>query len=400
VKIILTACSIFLLVYSTINAQSPIDIYGYAQSSFYMFHNTFTPYPPSGEDNYTYKNMGVNQLNLFFGKDLGDDFSGFINFEFINNYSSNNGFGSFNLQEAYLKWDYSDFLKVKFGMLIPQFNSLFEIYNRTPLLPYLIMPKLYDATSGDLVNTFDILPQKALIQLNGSVPVESANIEYALFMGNPPNSYISSPANNILPGYVPYGQSAVNFISVGGRLGIKLNNFRAGVSASFDQYNGRIFIKDSQGDTADIGDINRARYGADLYYKIWNFELSGEYLIVKNFVPSAIQDSLNLWSSQDPYFIGNSLDKKFYYATLLYNITDNLFCYVMWDYLNDEINPYYFGLDGYYGYHFGGGYNINDNIVLKFQYNKNFSRFDTGEDVFPIRKYYENIFTIGVSFTF
>jgi hypothetical protein len=172
------------------------------------------------------------------------------------------------------------------------------------------------------------------------------------------------------------------------------------VSASFDQYNGRIFIKDSQGDTADIGDINRARYGADLYYKIWNFELSGEYLIVKNFVPSAIQDSLNLWSSQDPYFIGNSLDKKFYYATLLYNITDNLFCYVMWDYLNDEINPYYFGLDGYYGYHFGGGYNINDNIVLKFQYNKNFSRFDTGEDVFPIRKYYENIFTIGVSFTF
>ena len=106
-------------------AQNTIDIYGYVQSSYLFFHNYYNPFPPSGEANYTYHNMGINQLNLFFAKDFGDDFSSFINFEFVNNYSSDKGFGSFNLSEAYIKWDYRDFLKLKFGMVIPQFNALF-----------------------------------------------------------------------------------------------------------------------------------------------------------------------------------------------------------------------------------------------------------------------------------
>jgi hypothetical protein len=400
VKKILTAGILCLLYYSTINAQGGIDIYGYVQSSFLTFHNHFEPYAPVGEDNYTYKNMGIDQLSVFFGKELGDDFSAFVNFEYSNNYSSDKGFGSFNLQEAYLKWDYRDFLKVKFGMVIPQFNSLFEIYNRTPLIPYLIKPKLYNTTAGNLVNIFNILPQKALIQANGSVPVESVNFEYALFMGNPPNSYISSPSNDMLPGYVPYGESAVNFISVGARIGIKTNFLRAGVSASMDKDNGRGFVKNSQGDIANIGDLNRYRLGADFYCKVWNFELNSEYLIVKDKIPSNVQDSLNLWNSLDPYFIGNGLDKKFYYATLQYDFSDKLIGYVMYDFLNDDINPYYFGLDGYYGYHLGAAYYMNDNILLKVQYNKNFGRFDTGEEVIPIRNYFEDVFSLGASYNF
>jgi hypothetical protein len=344
--------------------------------------------------------MGINQLNLFFAKDFGDDFSSFINFEFVNNYSSDKGFGSFNLSEAYIKWDYRDFLKLKFGMVIPQFNALFEIYNRTPLLPYVVRPKLYDATSGNLVDIFDILPQKALIQIYGSIPVESTNLEYALFAGNPPNSFLSSPNNNLLPGYVAYGQSAVNYISFGGRIGIRTSNIRLGVSASFDKDNRRNFIKNSLGDSVNLGDLNRYRLGSDLYFKLGNFELSAEYLITKTKVSSDLQDSLDTWNASDPYFIGKSFDKTFYYATLLYNVSSKIFVYIMYDYLNDSVNPYYFGLDGYYGYHLGGGYYLNDNILFKIQYFKNFGRFDTGEAVIPIRNYYENNVAVGVSIIF
>lgn len=391
---------LFIFISQTAMAQNTIDIYGYVQSSYLFFHNYYNPFPPSGEANYTYHNMGINQLNLFFAKDFGDDFSSFINFEFVNNYSSDKGFGSFNLSEAYIKWDYRDFLKLKFGMVIPQFNALFEIYNRTPLLPYVVRPKLYDATSGNLVDIFDILPQKALIQIYGSIPVESTNLEYALFAGNPPNSFLSSPNNNLLPGYVAYGQSAVNYISFGGRIGIRTSNIRLGVSASFDKDNRRNFIKNSLGDSVNLGDLNRYRLGSDLYFKLGNFELSAEYLITKTKVSSDLQDSLDTWNASDPYFIGKSFDKTFYYATLLYNVSSKIFVYIMYDYLNDSVNPYYFGLDGYYGYHLGGGYYLNDNILFKIQYFKNFGRFDTGEAVIPIRNYYENNVAVGVSIIF
>jgi len=391
---------IFILFAKTLIAQSSVDIYGYVQSSYSFFHNYYTPYAPVGESNYTYNNMGINQLNLFLAKDLGNDFSSFINFEFINNYSSDKGFGSFNISEAYIKWDYRDFLKVKFGMVIPQFNALFEIYNRTPLLPYVVRPKLYDATSGNLVDIFDILPQKALIQVYGSIPVESANLEYALFAGNPPNSLLSSPNNNLLPGYVAYGESANNYISFGGRVGIKTSNLRIGVSASIDKDNRRNFIKDELNGTANLGDLDRYRLGSDFYFKLGKFELSAEYLMTKTKVSSAIQDSLNLWNAEDPYFVGKSFDKTFYYATLLYNISSKLYVYTMYDYLNDDVDPFYFGLDGYYGYHFGGGYYVNESILLKIQYFKNFGRFDTGEPVIPIRNYYENNVAVGVSIIF
>jgi len=391
---------IFILLFRSSMAQSSIDIYGYVQSSYSFFHNVWNPYAPPGEDNYTYNNMGINQLNLFVAKDLGNDLSSFINFEFINDYSSDKGFGSFNLSEAYLKWDYRDFLKVKFGMIIPQFNSLFEIYNRTPLLPYLIRPKLYDATSGNLVDIFDILPQKALIQVYGSVPVGAANIEYALFAGNPPNKFLSSPNNDLLPSYVAFGRAAVSYVSVGGRVGIKTSNLRIGVSACFDKDSQRKFIKNSNPDTVNLGDFNRYHIGSDFYLKVGNFELSAEYLKVKTKVSSDVQDSLNVWNAADPYDVGKSFDKTFYYATLLYNISSKLFVYTMYDYLNDDFNPFYFGLDGFYGYHLGGGYYVNDNILLKIQYFKNFARFDTGEAVIPIRDYYENNLAIGVSITF
>jgi hypothetical protein len=157
-------------------------------------------------------------------------------------------------------------LKVKFGVVIPQFNAMYEIYNKTPLLPYIIRPKLYEANAGNTYDLFDMLPQKALIHLNGTVPVKDMVFEYALYAGNPPNNFIFT-ANNpvIMPSYVAYGQSAVDYVSYGGRVGITNDYLRAGVSISGDKENQRQYVTSSStGATADLGDLNRMRFGADL----------------------------------------------------------------------------------------------------------------------------------------
>jgi len=115
---------------------------------------------------------------------------------------------------------------------------------------------------------------------------------------------------------------------------------------------------------------------------------------------SATDDSLTAWNAADPYFIGKSFDKEFYYATLQYNVTDDLAVYAMYDYLNDSVDPFYFGLDGYYGYHLGAFYSVNEAVVLKFQFTNNHARYDTQEPVNPIRGFEELQFSAGVSYAF
>ncbi|MGE5315898.1 MAG: hypothetical protein ACM3Q4_14485 [Acidobacteriota bacterium] len=384
-----------------LRAQGPIDVFGYVQTSYTNFHNVWKQGPPEGEANYKFHYMGVNQLNLMFGKDFGSNLSGLINLEFVNNYSSDKGFGSFKLQEAYVRWDYSDHLKVKFGMVIPQFNALYEIYNKAPLLPYIQRPKLYEANAGNTYDLFDMLPQKALIHINGSVPIGESVVEYAGYAGNPPNNFIVSPSNPVIsPSYAAYGQSGVNYLSYGARLGFSHEHVRAGISYSADKENQRSFVTSSDGGTADLGDLPRYRIGADIQATAGGFTLSAEYMATHTTVPKAAQDSIDRWHAADPYGVGAGFQKKFYYVTLQYDITDELFVYTMYDYLNDEHNPFYFGMDGYYGYSIGGGYRVNDSVVLKFQAVNNKGRYNVGEEVDPIRDYDEYQYMIGASMTF
>jgi hypothetical protein len=394
--------SAIVLLAVPLKAQGPVEVFGYVQTSFTNFHNVWKQGPPDGEDNYRFNYMGVNQMNLFLAKDFGSDLSGRINLEFVNNYSSDKGFGTFNLQEAYLRWDYRDYLKVKFGMVIPQFNALYEIYNKTPLLPYIIRPKLYEANAGNTYDLFDMLPQKALIHINGSIPVNDFVFEYAGYAGNPPNSFIFSPTNPVIsPSYAAYGQSGVSYLTFGGRLGVASDYFRVGVSLTRDKENQRNFVTSSlDGSTANLGDLGRTRFGADAQVTVGSFVLSGEYLVTHTTVPQAEQDSIDVWHAADPYGVGGGFQKKFYYATLLYNVTDQIFVYGMYDYLNDEHNPFFFGMDGYYGYHVGAGYRPNDAVVLKIQGIHNKGRYDVGAEVDPVRDYDEYQLAIGASLTF
>ncbi len=384
-------------------AQSDLMTFGYVQSAFTRYENDWDPeydYGPENRINF----MGINQLNLFFTKSYTQDITAFVNFEFTNNYSSNKGFGYFNLQEAYVRWDYKDYFRLKFGMVLPQFNAMYEIYNRFPLFPYIARPKMYETNLENVINLFDILPQKALIQMFGSLPInDDFNFEYAGYLGNPPNSFISSPNNDLLPGYVSYGQSATGYVSFGGRVGIKSNFLRLGASINMDRDNKTKFITYDQnivGREVDLGSFNRTRIGFDISLEFQNFVLTAEYLKVITDIDATTQDSLNAWSKINSNYNGEDFDKEAYFITLQYYFTEKFYAFAMLDYLNDNTNRYYFGLDGSQGINIGAGYSVLDELILKTQVIFNKGKYDIGMTNDPIRKYSERQYQIGASFTF
>ena len=393
----LIPCCIILCV-SRSAGQSDLEIYGYVQPAFEAYHTWWSPSPPEGENNYHFNVVGINQANVFFSKNLSEKFTAFVNMEFINNYNSGNGWGSFSLQEAYVRWDARDYFKVKIGLALPAFNNLMEIYNRTPLLPYILRPKLYAVDAGNLVDFFNILPQKALLHVNGIIPVQDLKVDYAAYVLAPVNNSFSSPTNNLLPGYVSFGQPATADVGLGGRLGIHTADLKAGVSFTRDIENQSAFVYNTDGDVADLGSMTRYRFGADFSITVGKFSLAAEYLVTKTITPQTIQDSLDVWHAAAPYDIGNSFRKYFYYATLQYDVSDQLFAYAMYDNLMDETNPYYFGLDGYGGVSIGAGYRVNDLLILKLQFQNNFARFEDNSGT--ISRYQEFIPAVGVSFSF
>jgi len=87
---------------------------------------------------------------------------------------------------------------------------------------------------------------------------------------------------------------------------------------------------------------------------------------------------------------------------LQYNFTDNIYGYVMYDYLDDDINPYYFGTEGYKGFSFGAGWQVNDNVVLKAQLVQHNVKYDNTHDYINWTKtdYSEIFMVVGTSISF
>ena len=129
----------------TVNGQSesrPLEIFGYFQNEFEHQHHT---------DSGSFNTFALQELNLFFRKDLGKGLTSFVNLEAINNFSSSKRWGSLDLQEAWVRYKVGRRLNLKFGLQIPIFNNLNEIKNRTPLLPYVIRPLVYEASFSDII---------------------------------------------------------------------------------------------------------------------------------------------------------------------------------------------------------------------------------------------------------
>jgi hypothetical protein len=116
----------------------------------------------------------------------------------------------------------------------------------------------------------------------------------------------------------------------------------------------------------NVGDIPRMRLGVDLNYSIAGFTVTGEY-ITAIFSPDEAQKQIIKTPSASNPLGNDDLTKTFYYATLQYDVMDNLFVYGMVNSFQDKYSPVF--SDPLMGYSGGAGYRPIDDVVIKFQFN-------------------------------
>lgn len=353
------------------NPLNDIRIYGYMQNIGYWQRTENILNTPRGPvtnvvDRTTFS---MQQMNVFLSKPIGEKFSAFVNLQFSLSYASDRGWGSFSLEEAWGNYSESEALNVKAGLLLPTFNNLNELKNRTPLLPYLFRPFVYETTIANLLNAEDFLPERAFLQVYGSLPLGSLRFDYALHSGNAETSYIGTNRTPQVGGRPTAfaGEDTSPLKSVGGRIGIRnaAETFKVGVSGTFDHDNRR---DTSFGDfavpgtrrqfLAPLGDVPRYRIGADLSFSLGNLAFEGEYIGVFH-------------DAQYPSAFSGTLNKTFFYGNLLYNFTDNFYAYANYNYLKGEVidsnAPLSQGLGAFGG---GLGYKFTDGFIGKTQFQR------------------------------
>jgi hypothetical protein len=301
---------------------SPLNIFGYFQNSFQYWPKSkaktthpqyFNPIEQPAQNSFN-----MQQLNLFLGKDLSRHWRAFVNFEILNSFSSQRQWGAFNLEEAWVRYKPSDKFNIKLGLMIPVFNNLNEIKNRTPLLPYIIRPLIYETSFSEFFSGIEEgAPARAFVQASGVIPSGKVKLDYALYIGNSPN--INSDPNE--------GQTGVdttNAILLGGRIGIRLKDFKIGFSTTHENIDLRL---------VDIGIARyefiykkapRIRLGGDLSFHIRRFSFEGEITAAKYDDISEIR--IDGVISNDNHGEIN-FDGKFYYGTLGYQISEQIFAY-------------------------------------------------------------------------
>jgi hypothetical protein len=109
------------------------------------------------------------------------------------------------------------------------------------------------------------LPERAFVQVKGTIPTGDVQFDYAVHVGNSSTHYITT---STVGTWVP-GQDTTSLKAVGGRVGLRWSGLKAGVSCTYD--------RDSQSNLT-LGDLPRTRVGFDLSYTIAGFTAQGEYI--------------------------------------------------------------------------------------------------------------------------
>jgi hypothetical protein len=346
---------IFSLVILTFNKtyaqieESPIKIFGYFQNSF-QYWTTF-------EDRREQDSFSLQQLNFFLQKDLGRNWTALINFEFLNNFSSSHQWGAANLEEAWLRYRLNEKFSIKLGLQIPIFNNLNEINNRTPLLPYIIRPLVYETSFGEFYPVEEFVPARAFVQIYGFLPLGQLKLDYAVFAGNSPNvsnGAIGSEASR----NEQTGIDTTTTFLVGGRVGVRYGELKLGISGTHEKRNDLMYIAEDIGrQPSELKEIPAIRFGGDLSYGFGDFWFESEFIRVD--VNSGIPEL--------------DLGLEFYYATLGYYWTEKLFIYGSYWITQSKINIL-FTNENYEEEeeilvpNFGVAYNLTDRIRMKAQY--------------------------------
>ncbi len=295
--------------------EMPFNTFGYFQVSFQNQHDA------NGDDDEN--SFSVQQLNLILESNLSQNWRAFIDLEMLNNFSSSRRWGSFDLNEAWISYRADSRLTLKAGLHVPIFNHLNDIKNRTPLLPYVIRPLVYEESFGEILNIEEYVPERAFAQARGFLPVGSAKMDYALYLGNSPN--IRSQFDNERDD--ADGQTGIDTTTtllVGGRLGLRYRELTLGGSATRETVN---FFRDLEGPLEvaprSLSSVPKTRLGADLGIHLGKFSFEGEVIAVRYDVdpPSGLRPRPG---GERPRI---DLDRLFYYGTLGYHINEDLFAY-------------------------------------------------------------------------
>ncbi len=291
---------LFVLLFNVFfaNAQTgeaPIRVFGYFQNTFqYQRYTT----RDREQDSFI-----MQQMNLFFQKDLGRNWTALVNFELLNSFSSSRRWGAFNLEEAWVRYRAGRQFNMKLGLQIPVFNNFNEIKNRTPIIPYIIRPLIYETSFRENIAVDEYAPQSAYIQFYGFIPGGDVKIDYAVYLGNSPN--ITTIEQKGVSGI-----DSTTALLLGGRIGIRYKNLKAGLSLTRDGSNA---FKGAEmvfgGPAGRFINIPRVRFGSDLSYEYERIDVSAEFINVS-------------YRENIPAF---EFEKEFYYGTIGAQLTDDLY---------------------------------------------------------------------------
>lgn len=304
---------IYLTLIFTINIcqgqsrEKPLSIFGYFQNSF--FHET--GYTHTLESQAAYNSFNLQQLNVFLQKDISSGWRAFVDFQILNTFSSARRWGSFNIEEAWIRYRLNEKFTLKLGLQIPIFNHLNEIKNRTPLLPYVVRPLVYETSFSEFIAVDEYTPTSAFVQAYGFIPLKNIKLDYAAYVGNSPNISWQDPNRQFESQQT--GIDTTDTILLGSRVGIRIGEFKVGLSSTIDYVN---FFQGAEdfidAPPSKFREIPRIRFGGDLSYHIWKLSLWAEFIKV----------------TYDDDFPDVSVNRFFYYATLAYRIEDDVLLYL------------------------------------------------------------------------
>jgi hypothetical protein len=348
---------LLLLLSTNLFAQDDLNIFGFYQvrlqkteGSYNVNGNVPTPAGPmnmvfdSGEEDFT--SPAVQQLNVFLRKELTNSLTSFVNIEIGNNFSTQNDWGYFNLEEAWLNYQYSNALNIKAGILIPKFNYLNEVKNRMPLLPYVIRPLVYESSLASTIEPESYLPERAFVQVHGILPASNFIFDYAVYVGPGEKDYVATKTGDAA---VQAGIDTTNNLLIGGRFGANFYNVRLGASFTTDKKKQLEYYG-----TPIDNDASRTRIGFDVGYNYEGIFLEGEYI------------NVNL----DTDKTNEDLNRTFYYAMLGYNFSEEFYGYGLYSKIINKQSQVQ--TDGISSYGFGVGYKPVYSVVVKLEYGNYF----------------------------
>ncbi len=308
-KVILISAGFLFQFIHAQTEETPLRFFGYFQNSFV--------YEKTANSLKRRNSFSMQQLNLIAQKDISETWTAFFNFQAVNNFSTDQRWGAFNIEEAWVRYRIDNHFNLKLGLQIPIFNSFNEIKNRTPLVPYVTKPLVYEDSYSETIAIHDFVPQNTFVQIYGFQGAGSIKIDYAVYLGNSPN--INTWQDNGISGL-----DTTDTFLTGMRLGLRGNNFKLGASFTSDQVTGlnqspHFFLQDSVINKR----VHRMRIGADLSFELGDFDIKAEAIQV-------------LYDDNIPHF---NFTKTFFYSTLGYYISEKWFTYISSWHLREKFLP-------------------------------------------------------------